>query len=316
MACNDEFRHVCYKDLENYIKRDQYFSDFNPEEIALIQKNLGIVLQDKGNNTYNPTLIVGDYNNIYQQASLSNLKVGYVYVIQNFRSIYLDRDGVICGTDKNIPSQEYWIFLTPSSPYSFDKRVKLYQPNNPLSTCQNWVVEYDITPKTFSDLTTNMGSITYLKDANNNSAYYDFKNIKFKKTISELSKGPSTYEFDTYLYTFDNGGIDVSESLCKNNHLEKGAIRNVFLGNTQNITMAADCHDNIFFRNCENCTFDYGTYGNFFQDNVIRCKGSVHEKQLGSITSQNCPKQFDVLDDKEVMVYLDSQTQTYQIKQL
>ena len=29
---------------------------------------------------------------------------------------------------------------------------------------------------------------------------------------------------------------------------------------------------------CENCVFDYGTYGNFFQDNVVRCKGTVHEK--------------------------------------
>ena len=89
---------------------------------------------------------------------------------------------------------------------------------------------------------------------------------------------PTTYEFDTYLYTFDNGGKDSSETLCKNNHLEKGANRNVFLGNTQNVTLSADCHDNIFFRNCENCVFDYGTYGNFFQDNVVRCKGTVHEK--------------------------------------
>ena len=47
MACNDDFRHVCYKDLENYVKRDQYFADFNPEEIALIQKNLGIDTTDK-----------------------------------------------------------------------------------------------------------------------------------------------------------------------------------------------------------------------------------------------------------------------------
>jgi hypothetical protein len=127
-------------------------------------------------------------------------------------------------------------------------------------------------------MTTSRGTITYLKDANNNTAYYDFKNIKFKKTLSELSKGPTTYEFDTYLYTFDNGGKDSSETLCKNNHLEKGANRNVFLGNTQNVTLSADCHDNIFFRNCENCVFDYGTYGNFFQDNVVRCKGTVHEK--------------------------------------
>ena len=34
MACNNQFRHVCLKDLENYIKRDEYFSDFSDEEKA------------------------------------------------------------------------------------------------------------------------------------------------------------------------------------------------------------------------------------------------------------------------------------------
>lgn len=311
MSCDNQFRHVCLKDLDNYIKRDTYFSDFTEEEIRQIQKNLGISISTT-DSEHNPTLISGTYTQIVQQQQLGNLKVGYVYVIKDFRSIYLDRDNKVCGTDSSIPSQQYWVFLTPISGNMFDKRVSLYQPQS-LSNCMNWIVEYDITMKACAE---SKGTITYLKDSNNNYAYYDFKNIKFKKTLSELSKGPTTYTLDTYLYTFDNGGNDASETFCKNNHLEKGADRNVFLGNTQNVTLAADCHDNIFFKNCENCTFDYGTYGNFFQDNVIRCKGAVHEKQLGSITSLNNPKQFDILNDKEVMVYLDSQTQTYQIKQL
>ncbi len=316
MACNDEFRHVCLKDLENYIKRDTYFSDYSEEEIALIQKNLGI--QISGDSTeYNPTLIVGTYDAIYNQAVVSNLKIGYVYVIKDFRSIYTDKDNKICGLDNHIPSQEYWLILNPNSVNTFDKRVKLYQPSDSfLSTCTQWTVEYDINPQTFSDGTTSKGTITYLKDQNNNYAYYDFKNIKFKKDLSDLSKGPTTYTAATYLYTFDNGGDDASETFCKNNHLEVGAIRNVFLGNTQNVTLAADCHDNIFFKSCENCTFDYGTYNNYFQSNVIRCKGSVSDKQLGDITSVNYPKQFEIVEDEQVMLYLDPQTLTYQIKTL
>lgn len=315
MVCNDEFRHVCLKDLENYIKRDTYFSDFTEEEIKQIQKNLGISTCKDNINTskYNPTLISGTYEQIAQQQQLGNLKVGYVYVIKNFRSIYLDRDNNICGTPFNIPSQEYWLFLTPVSTSAFDKRVSLYQPQS-ASNCINWIVEYDIN---LNACEASRGTITYLKDTNNNYAYYDFKNIKFKKTLSELNKSSLTYESDTYLYTFDIGGSDASELICKNNHLEKGANRNVFLGNTQNVTLAADCHDNIFFKNCENCTFDYGTYGNFFKDNVIRCKGTVHEKEIGSITALLNPKQFDILENnKEIIVYLDSQTQTYQIQQL
>lgn len=314
MECNNDFRHVCYKDLKNYIERDKYFSDFTKEEIELIQKNLGIV--NNQDQSYNPTVIIGTYDEIYNQASISNLKIGYKYVIKDFRSIYSDEDGNICGTDNFMPSKEYTMFLTPSSTSTFDKRVQIVNRDLSIANPINWIVEYDIRKKIFSNGTTNKGTITYLKDTNNNSAYYDFKNIKFKKRLEDLNKGATTYNEDTYLYTFDNGGNDASNSICKNNHLEYGAYRNVFLGNTQNVTLSADCHDNIFFKNCENCNFDYGTYNNYFKDNVIRCSGSVHEKELDSITSNNYPKRFDILEDREVMVYLDPHTQTYQLAQL
>lgn len=310
MACNNEYRHVCLKDLENYIKRDPYFSDFSDAEIKLIQKNLGIVTGDG----YNPTLVLGDYEYIYQQLLSASLKVGYVYVIKDFQSIYQDIDGVVCGTNDHIPSQTYWLYLYPNGANSFDSRVRLQQPVG-TDECDKWTVEYDITPQVLKDGITSKGTITFLKDENNNYAYYDFKNIRFKKTLKELNKGATTYEGDAYLYTFDNGGTDASTK-CRNNHLEKGAFRNVFLGDTQNVTLAADCHDNLFFKECENCVFTYGTYGNFFKDNVKRCDGAVHEKELDSITAANYPKHFDILDDREVMVYLDSATQTYQIKDL
>lgn len=314
MECNNDFRHVCYKDLKNYIERDKYFSDFTKEEIELIQKNLGIV--NNQDQSYNPTVIIGTYDEIYNQASISNLKIGYKYVIKDFRSIYSDEDGNICGTDNFMPSKEYTMFLTPSSTSTFDKRVQIVNGDLSIANPIDWIVEYDIRKKIFSNGTTSKGTITYLKDTNNNSAYYDFKNIKFKKHLEDLNKGATTYNEDTYLYTFDNGGNDASNSICKNNHLEYGAYRNVFLGNTQNVTLSADCHDNIFFKNCENCNFDYGTYNNYFKDNVIRCSGSVHEKELDSITSNNYPKRFDILEDREVMVYLDPHTQTYQLAQL
>lgn len=305
MECNNDFRHVCQKDLQNYIKRYSYFSDFNSEEVALIQKNLGIMTKKDIDGNF---IMIGNYETVYKELQNNTLRIGYIYVIGDFRSIYSDINGKTCGLDGNVPSNEYALFLSANSTCTFDKRV--------LVGGTQWTAEYDITPVTLPDGTTTKGTITYLKDDNNNTAYYDFKNIKFLKTMAELNKGPITYDNYTYLYTFDNGGADASETICKNNHLECGATRNVFLGNTQNVTLAADCHDNIFFKNCENCIFDYGTYGNFFKDNVVRCKGSVHEKELDSITSSNCPKQFDVLDDNEVMAYLDSQTQTYQFKKL
>lgn len=243
MSCSNQFRHVCLKDLENYIRRDTYFSDFSEEEIAQIQKNLGIVVNN-GIDEYNHILITGTYNQIIQQQQLGNLKIGYVYIITDFRSIYLNDDNVVCGTEAFIPSQEYWVFLTPISTNMFDKRVSLFQPKA-ISNCQNWIVEYDITKNSCAQ---SKGTIIYLKDTNGNYAYYDFKNIKFKKTLADLNKGPISFTNDTYLYTFDNNGVDASELNCKNNHLESGAYNNVFLGTTKNVILDSDCHDNIFLK--------------------------------------------------------------------
>lgn len=42
MKCNNEYRHVCYKDLQEYIKRTTYFSDFLDIEKELVKRNLEI----------------------------------------------------------------------------------------------------------------------------------------------------------------------------------------------------------------------------------------------------------------------------------
>ena len=86
MSCDNQFRHVCLKDLDNYVKRDTYFSDFSEEEIKQIQKNLGIVTSGD-TEEFNPILISGTYAQVVQQQQLGNLKIGYVYVITDFRSI-------------------------------------------------------------------------------------------------------------------------------------------------------------------------------------------------------------------------------------
>lgn len=301
MNCDNGLRHVCVKDLENYLKRDDYFSSYTEEELKVVQKNLGML-------TIDSLLIEGDYDAIYELKNKAKLKLGYTYVINNFRSIYFDKNNNICGLDLNVPSKEYYVLLHPSSESSFDSRVSLYRKDDP--DCSKWVVEYDITPVTLLTMT-NRGTITFLKDTNNNYAYYDFKNIKFKKTLSELKQGPLSFDSDTYCYTF-GGTTDLSETIVKNAHLEKGATGNIFFGTTTNVTLAANCHDNIFFKDCENCIFDYGTYSNYFKDSVINCKGSVHDKAIASITTGNNPKTFLTLGNVQGMDYIDSATQTHQ----
>lgn len=316
MTCNNEFRHVCLKDLEHYFKKDNYFGDLSEEEIKLIQKNLGIVTNNPEEDEYNPTVLVANYATILNCVLAGTLKVGYVYLMNDFRSIYKDKKGNILGNDELIPSQEYFMMLTPTSTTTFDKRVTL-RPKAGASNSLQWIVEYDITPIQFDDGTTDKGHITYLKDENNNSAYYDFKNIRFLKELSELNKGASTYTEDSYLYTFDNGGRDAStQKNCKNNHLANGALRNVFLEGANNVHLDADAHDNIFFKNVENCHLGYGFSNNYILDYMRNCNGSVHDVTLNEIISMNCPKKFDILDDHQVMAYLDSETRTYQFKDL
>lgn len=315
MACNDDYRHVCFKDLDNYFKKDTYFSDLSDEEKALVRKNLGIP-EDNSDNLYNPTTIIGTYDYIKNLVDLSQLQLDYLYIINNFRSIY-SIDNVVLGLD-NVPSTEYYVILRPVSTNMFDSRVSLMaQSTNATASGTRWQVEYSIYPKQMADGTMDRGQITYLKDENNNSAYYDFKNIKFKRTLEELNKGANTYTEDQYVFTFDNAGADNSlTSNCKNNTLGKGAWNNVFFGLTQNNTLAADAHNNTFFKSCENNVFDYGTRNNYFINDVRQCKGTVHDKELAEVISMQCPKAFNILDDKQILVYLDSETQTFQFKNL
>jgi len=46
------------------------------------------------------------------------------------------------------------------------------------------------------------------------------------------------------------------------------------------------------------------------------CNGAVHDRTLGEEVGMTCPKQFNVLNDNQVLVYLDPQTETFQIKKL
>jgi hypothetical protein len=42
----NDYRHVCFKDLENYIRRDNFFGDLNEWEKDEIRSNLNIPTLD------------------------------------------------------------------------------------------------------------------------------------------------------------------------------------------------------------------------------------------------------------------------------
>ena len=43
----NEYRHVCFKDLENYYKKTDYFSGLTYDEKKLIRQNLEVVSLDQ-----------------------------------------------------------------------------------------------------------------------------------------------------------------------------------------------------------------------------------------------------------------------------
>lgn len=310
MICEkNEYRHVCFKDLENYFRKDLYFSDLTESEKELIRHNLDIPSNEESINK----LVVDTYDNISSLSSTGSLILNNIYIINDFKSIY-EINGEVLG-DTYIPSKEYQIVLHPSSQKSFDPRVFLIDKES--QETLPWIVEYSIESSQLSDGTYTKGKITYLKDQNNNSAYYDFKNIRFKRTVAELNKGANTYTQDQYLYTFDSGGNDFSDNInCKNNRLDVGAFNNIFLSTAQNNTLASDVHNNTFFKSCENNQFYYGTRNNYILDDIRMCKGTVHDKELSEVIAMQCPKEFNVLNGNQILIYLDSDTQTFQIKTL
>ena len=307
MACDNQFRHVCLKDLENYIKRDEYFSDFSDEEKAIIKKNLGINTSGESSE-YDPIVHLLTYDTVLQLKESEELKVGHVYVIQDFQTIYSD------GSDGVMKGKTYWLFLHPTSRATFDPRVGIFCPEDSNNNCSKWTVEYDITRSEVVTGEYNKGTITYLKDQNNNEAFYDFKNIKFKKTLDELKDFPKTYTKDTYFYTFDNDGLDGSEHGWKNNRLGKGAIRNIFLNDTENTSIESDCHDNVFAGGCINSRFGYGTFKNIFKDTVYNCIGVLNNAKVGHETNGFNYKRIDDFSDKYAITYLDKDTETFQVK--
>lgn len=306
MACTDKYKHVCFGDLEEYLRRDSYFSDFSKNEIDTIRRNLGFTTTQEDFN-----VIEDSHEHIYTRLQNGKLNVSCVYVINDFRTLYLI-DNKVCGLDDFLPSKQYKIMLKPSSPSSFDKNV--YILTNDYDTSK-WVVQYDITPNKLAEGILSRGTITYLCDQYNNSAYYDFKNIRFKKTRDELNKGAESYTDDAYLYTFDMGGKECSE-FCINNKLGPECTYNVFLGKAVNNTLEAECHNNLFFSLAVNNTFKFGTYNNYFKNPVVKCSGVVHDKELGEITSSDTVKQFDYVNNEQVIMYIDPQTLTYQIYQI
>jgi hypothetical protein len=188
---------------------------------------------------------------------------------------------------------------------------------------KDWQVEYDITQETLEDGVKTKGKITWLKDNNGNSAYYDFKNVKFRRTREELRN--TTIEIASPyldLFTFstirENDVVeDSSETvLCEYNVLKENCWNNVFIGDTYNNIFEAEFKHNTFIRGCYNSHFLWNTYNNLFHEPVAYTEGSISNKvsPIGNTDfSTSISKTIHKVNDATILSFLDPITYSYQV---
>lgn len=309
-----EYRHVCFKDLDHYFKRDDYFSDLTSQERKLIKKNLGI---DQNDEKIDEGFIVkGTYLEIKDLVDNGKLNLNSRYIVTDFRTIYKSNIGEVWGDAIN-PSRVYSIILTPVSEDEFDKEVIVMENNKVL----NWEVHYDFKQEKLGNIYTR-GKILYLRDQNNNSAYYDFKNIRNRVKIKSTDISGIIVESELDLYTFNEATRtptifleNSDDANTVNNHFDQDCYGNVFLGLTNNNKFAGGFKNNMFLTNCQYNNFGYNTHNNKFEDVVMYCSGSIRNKYIRDLDN-SVEKEFIMVGDDFAIKYLDTDTLTYQIEKI
>lgn len=311
-------RYACVSDLNNYFKKSDLLSGLTELEKNQLRTNIGILNYTGEGGQSTPVSL--NYTNLYDLVVRQTLVVGARYIITDFKSIYSSNvnnnlnQKISWGGNVN-PSQTYSLVVIANTNSTLDKRATIL--NHP-----NWVVEYDVMRETLQDGVTTKGKITYLKDDNNNSAYYDFKNIKFRRTRQQLS-GTNLQITQEYLdfFTFSdliNGQvIDTSElDTTKYNKFNEDCWNNVFIGDTYNNTIESGCQNNTFLRGCHDTTIKWNSVNNMFNENVCYTTGSIYNKTIGignTAFSTAITKTIQKVNDVTLVSFLDPITYAYQI---
>ena len=319
----DYNRHVCLKDLENYLKKAEYLDGYTPTEQKQVRKNIGAIGEAALASYITETKFIPlTHAELVDLIKDNKLEIGQVYAITDFQTIYESNvqnnvgQYITWGLDNN-PSEIYTIMTIALSANTLLNRVVIVSDKYPNS--YKWIVEYDYEPEVLQDGVSTKGKITYLKDTNNNVAYYDFKNVKSRRSRDQLKElGINITNNYLDLYTFNTQDFNEASETYNvyNNHLGSGSNNNVFIGN--------DCYNNVFedgFRNntfvssCHNNQFQFDTYNNVFKYPVIYLTGSFNNLKFinNNYTSMDVNKQISKINRSYVISYLDSDTLTLQV---
>ena len=175
----------------------------------------------------------------------------------------------------------------------------------------------------------NQLQLTYLKDQNNNEAYYDFKNIKFRKLIKNYEIAGVLQDQNLDLYTFS----DVNEypiikdssnyNTIRNNKFESDCYENVFLGTTHDNHFYGGFKNNIFLKDCSYNKFEWNTHNNKFTQSVNHTQGTLQHTIVDTTNFDSAvSKEFKMVQSTDqtepifVVTKIDGDTLTNQVIKL
>lgn len=306
MSRNDTPRYACAADLSNYFKKVDLLRGLTTLEKEQLRKNIGIIDYTGEGGQVEPKIVT--YSILIGYIKNKTLVTGARYIISDFKSIY--ESNTKNSSNQNITwgdtineSPTMRLIVTAVSTSRLDQRVLI----DDIDT-KDWIIYYDVAQETLSDGTTTKGKIIYLKDNKGNSAYYDFKNIKFHRSDGDY-------------YTFSDiidGKIIDSTTLynTKYNTLEDGCTNNVFLGDTYNNLFKSGCTGNTFTKGCHDVLLGWGSVNNTFNENICYLSGSLYNKTIlsGDTTlSTTISKNVHKVNEATIVSYLDPITYAYQI---
>ena len=309
-------RFACTSDLNAYFKKKDLLGGLTSLEQAQLRANIGIVDYTGEGGQDSPIEL--NYAQFWERYSSSQLVTGASYVITDFQTIYssntYNNAGQKISWGLNInPSQVWRLYIRAVSKNEIDRRI--------IIAGKSWRVEYDPTRKVLSDGTTTKGQITFLRDNNGNSAFYDFKNVRFQWTKEKLQEAGIQTNKDLALYTFsniENGEVtDSSEfSNTKFNIIEEGCSNNVFIGDTYYNILEPECQNNIFAKGAHDCLIKWNTVNNRFNEPVTYLTGSLYFKQFetgNTVLSTSISKTVHKVNDATIVSFLDPITYAYQV---
>lgn len=309
-------RLACISDLNNYFKKTDLLKGLTTTEKAKLRENIGII--DYTGEGGQATPINLTYNQFWNKYHNKDLITGAIYAITDFQTIYASNvynnagQRVTWGKDIN-PSEIWKIYVCAVDNDQIDRRISI--------DGKDWEVEYNPEKVILPDGTANKGTITYLADSNGNSAYYDFKNIRWNWEARELTQAGINSSQDLALYTFSNivnGEVQEASELhnTKHNNLGEGCYNNIFIGDTYYNIIAPECYNNLFAKGCHDSFIKWNSANNVFNEPVCYLTGSIYNQKIPTgetVLSTAISKTIHKVNEATIVSFLDPITYTHQV---